>query len=169
MTNRTLEQLRAAHAWDCATATSKHIEVIAKKSSSRDPAKAKQEAKDHYESYVNEIKKLPARIRTNGLGPALAYLAAKGKLSDTKPEGRLYKNLASWLTRPADPRGPYAQDGKADITDTQLLHTIHEEDSRRYRWATTEALAYLVQLKLLADALQAVPDPAQAAAAETRP
>lgn len=68
--NQTLEQRRAAHAWQAVQAM-----------------KDRQGA----EKYREQAKKLPARIMTAGLGQALAFLAAKGYSSE------LLEDIGDWV------------------------------------------------------------------------
>lgn len=149
--NRSLKQLRLEHAWHCADA-------------------AKDELGDQYESYTNAVKNLPTQIRGNGLGQALAYLAAEGLDKDGEPknpEGHLYYHVESWLTdreeledpdEPEDtiiPEGSYADraDGENDDASTKLIYRIAQESSTRYRRGTSEALDYLAVLRFVSEAV----------------
>lgn len=147
MPNRTLKQLRLAHAWHCASS-------------------AKEELGGNYDDYVNAVKNLPAQIRGNGLGQALAHLVAE--CSDA-PEGHLYRHVESWLTDRAeledagaveeDSEGTYADrpDDEEDEAQTPLIYRITQSDSVRYRRGMAEALDYLSVLCDTAGAVKAGP------------
>jgi CRISPR-associated protein Cmr5 len=136
---RKLEQERAAHAYFCAS-----------------DAKAKLNEK--YKEYVGWVKKLPAMISTNGLGQAMAFLAAKAKTKNNAPntstvEGMVYVAIESWLIRSGK---PYSNplDDEVDVKPVwKLLYRIIHRDSVTYRYATAEAMAYLAWLKSLSDSL----------------
>jgi len=85
MSNRkTLEQKRAANAWDCVS------EV--------DPGKGKE--------YGSLARGLSAMIQTNGLGQTLAFLLAKAEGQNDKPQMTIYRHLAGWLSQRMDvPQG----------------------------------------------------------------
>jgi CRISPR-associated protein Cmr5 len=149
--HHTLEQLRAKAAWECATA-------------------AKSKNPRAYKEYVNQVKKLPSLIMTNGLGQTLAFLAAKAKTKEDertkqktidtgKTEGLLYTHIEGWLTRTSQEgepyRAPYSEALNGEGAEpARLLFRIARADSATYRRATTEALAFCSWLKSCADALQ---------------
>ncbi len=103
-------------------------------------------------------------IHTNGLGQALAFLAAKagtkaGGIDQENPHGVLYTQLEQWLTRTPEPDGPFRAPYTTSVPDengqpTRLIYRIACGDSATYRQATAETLAFLNWLKSLADALQ---------------
>lgn len=135
--NQTLDQRRAAHAWEAIRGLPKD--------SNGDYSK---EAKD----YAREARKLPARILTAGLGPALAFLLAKAKREkkDKKQETpkepileRLHKNLTAWVIKE---RGIQAK------VEGSLLESVIKGDSDFLMQATDEALAYLQWLVRFAEA-----------------
>lgn len=72
--NKTLDQKRAAHAWE-----------------SIRRLKVGDGYPDSAQEYGREAKKLPMRIMASGLGQALAFIRAK-KRADI-----LYENLNSWI------------------------------------------------------------------------
>lgn len=103
-------------------------------------------------------------IHTNGLGQALAFLAAKagtkeGHVDRGTPHGLLYTQLEKWLTTIPEPgerfRAPYTAPVRDESNQpTRLIYRIACGDSATYRRATAETLAFLNWLKSLADALQ---------------
>jgi CRISPR-associated protein Cmr5 len=120
---QTLGQRRANHAW-------KAIEQV---------LKLKDGARKEYGTHA---KKLPLRIRTAGLGPALAFLLAKA--ADKKDHlKRLHGDLTDWAIKG---RGLPAKH------KDNLLQSIVDGDSDFLRRATDEALAYLEWLNRFAEA-----------------
>lgn len=119
---QTLDQRRAAHAWD----------VVQR-------AKRKQEPHRNQEpkKFGGQAKKLPMRIMAAGLGQALAFLKAK----DYAPG--LLAELSAWIGG----RIPSKQDESAE-----LLERIVKGDSDFLRRATDEVLAYLTWLNRFAEA-----------------
>ncbi len=112
----TLDQQRARHAW-------RVIEQVLQKD------KAAQK------DFGTQAKKLPARVLAAGLGPALAFLEAKGKTP------ALLEALADWMhaRRPA-------------TGERRLVVRVIEGDADFLRYATAECLAYLQWLVRFADA-----------------
>ncbi|GIW95029.1 MAG: hypothetical protein KatS3mg110_3070 [Pirellulaceae bacterium] len=122
-TRPTLQQRRAAHAWQA-------VEKLTKE---------KTEAKNEY---AREAKKLPARILASGLGPALAFLHAKG--TDKKPHLKaLLADLSDWVLkqRPIQGKDP-----------ASLMYSVVHGDSNFLRRATDEVLAYLEWLNRFLEA-----------------
>jgi CRISPR-associated protein Cmr5 len=93
-----------------------------------------------YQSYA---KDLPMRIKTNGLGSALAFIKAK----DARAYDLLYQDIGDWLT--TNERA-YLLDG-AEGDD--LVEQIVSLDSTAYRAVTREVLAYLSWLRRFAEGL----------------
>lgn len=93
----------------------------------------------HEGKYGSLARKFPVLVLTNGLGHALAFLRAKGK--DHHKE--LYRHFSEWVTWEVYDARPGTND---------LLEKIIEDDSGAYRRATTEALAFAVWIKRLAEA-----------------
>jgi CRISPR-associated protein Cmr5 len=121
---KTLDQERAAYAWDC-------IQAIVKlqQSGNEKDQKAARE-------FGIQLKKLPTRILAAGLGQALAFLHAKGYAP------KLVENLDNWLARRRAPDG----------AEASLLVRIIKGDADFQRYATAEVLAYLLWLVRFADA-----------------
>ena len=145
MPHRTLQQLRTEHAWRCAT-------------------RAKKQMAGEYDSYVNAVKNLPAQITANGLGQALAYLAAEGLAENgepSDPEGYLYKHVESWLTDREELGDTKVSDGayaeqpaeERSTASTKLIYRIAQGSSTRYRRGTSEALDYLAVLRFASEAV----------------
>lgn len=149
----TLEQKRAAKAWYQVNAVPKDVQ----------------------KDYRSLVRKLPAMIRMNGLGQALAFLLAQEKKTAKEirqfnigqsgkeklgADGLLYKHLEEWLIgeepESSTVAGTPAQGYKADLpwpsTNTTLMENVLRSDSTIYRLATAEALAYLGWLKRFAEA-----------------
>ncbi|MCG3153408.1 MAG: hypothetical protein GEEBNDBF_02721 [bacterium] len=118
--NATLDQRRAAHAW----------ETVATVAEAKGAADAKEKFKIH-------AKKLPARIVTSGLGPALAFLKAK------KYAPELLTGLNTWIDK---------QIPAKDKREIDLLQRVIHGDSDFLRRATEEVLLYLQWLNRFADA-----------------
>jgi len=125
MKKATQEQLRARHAW----------KVI-------EEAKRSKESED----FAREVKRLPIRVRTAGLGQALRFVYAKSKEGDYR--SRLLVALGKWLLeeRRLAPRPEGANDCSA------LLLAIIENDTNLLRQATEEALLYLQWLTRFCEA-----------------
>ena len=125
----TLDQKRALHAW-------KAVER----------ARERQDAAD----YAREAKRLPVRIRTSGLGQALAFLSAKASAGKGDGDARsvLLGDLDSWLLKERK-LGVSVREGAGPQT---LIEHIINGDSRLLRRATEEALSYLQWLTRFAEA-----------------
>jgi CRISPR type III-B/RAMP module-associated protein Cmr5 len=114
---------------------------------------------------------LPSLIQANGLGATLAFLASKSaKEKDSggeargekapvrnleKAEGRLFEDLAAWLTRAEWPSGPYCRKLQEEESSGRLvlLRRLTTNDAQTYRRATVETLALASWLKRLSAAL----------------
>lgn len=118
----TLDQRRAKHAWDVVQ-------------------RAKELPDHERKDFGRQAKKLPIRIRTAGLGHALAFLKAKEKAN------ALYRGLSAWVLQE-----------RLRLKETSLLRSIIDGDSDRLRRATDESLAYLQWLNRFAEAEGLVTD-----------
>lgn len=108
--------------------------------------RAVESAKD-CEGYQQEVDALPAMIRINGLGQAVATLLANANGVETnksKACKQLVTNLTGWLCDEC-PISPYR-------SDWALIKNIVEGHQKDYARAQAEALAYLVWLKKFARA-----------------
>ncbi len=118
----TLDQKRAAHAWEAVR-------------------QAKQQQGEHRgqapKKFGGQAKKLPVRIIASGLGQALAFLKAK------RYAPGLVASLSSWIASCIPPHEGESRD---------LLERIIAGDSDFLRRATDEVLAYLQWLTRFADA-----------------
>jgi CRISPR-associated protein Cmr5 len=85
--------------------------------------------------YKTLVSSASADIQTNGLGQTVAFWRSKGK----SHHEILYRHLSEWVMQEMDVQG-------------DLMHWITQTDSRRYRQATVEALAFLGWLKRFAQA-----------------
>jgi CRISPR-associated protein Cmr5 len=121
--NKTLDQRRAAHAWE----TVKAALLLS-------PEKQKK--------FSGQAKKFPARIMASGLGQALAFLKAKGYA----PE--LLQATGDWvLDKRQNPASKQAKPA-----DDSLLKRIVDGDSDFLRRATDEFLAYITWINRFAEA-----------------
>lgn len=119
---KTLDQRRAAHAW----------QVIEQVKSLDEKAR---------KEFAIQVKRLSARILTSGLGQTLVFLKAKDY---AKP---LRQALSDWiLVKRHDPSGDAPEN--AD----ELLNAIVNGTAEFLRLATDEALAYASWLARFADA-----------------
>lgn len=125
----TLDQRRARHAWQAV----EHAGRLKKKDA---------------DDFAREAKRLPVRIKTAGLGQALAFLNAKAKSDTSTGGGRLLKELGEWLLakRCLAPRPQNANDCNA------MTQAIMRGDSKLLRRATEEALLYLQWLTRFSEA-----------------
>lgn len=124
MDMRTLEQRRAEKAWEC----------IGQVSASQQ------------EEYRTRAKKLPAMLKTNGLGQTLAFLISKGGVDKT-----LYDHLSQWLTDETNSPLRWVDSVNQPLTE-ELMVRVQKTTSLVYRQATEEALAFMGWLKRFAAA-----------------
>jgi len=96
-----------------------------------------------FAKYKVEAKKLPTRIVTSGLGPAIAFLNAKEKIPVN-----LAISLGDWVL---DKRRNANSDRPEPAKD-DLLKSIIGGDSESLRSATNECLAYLQWLNRFVEA-----------------
>ena len=129
MSNRaTLDQLRAKHAW-------KSIERIQGKADSIG------------EEYAREVKRLPIRIRTSGLGQALGFLYAKSNgSSDAK--ALLLIDLSKWILN----ERKFTDQIQNPPPSNAILTAIIKGDAEILRRITDEVLRYLQWLGRFAEA-----------------
>lgn len=109
------------------------------------------EGKAFAESYQRYAKSLPMRIKTNGLGAALAFVQAKasddGKEADAY--GQLYSDLSDWIH---DEKRSYLLE-PARTTSEDFIEQVVSLDSTNYRAVTREVLEYLSWLRRFAEGL----------------
>ncbi len=125
----TLDQRRAQHAW---------------KAVERADQLQPKDAKD----FAREAKRLPIRIKTAGLGQALAFLKAKSDKDGADYRSQLLKELGDWLLkeRGLAPRPKGSDDRNA------VIQAIICGDATLLRRATEEALFYLQWLTRFSEA-----------------
>jgi len=135
----TLDQRRARHAWE---------------------SWAKVTASER-ENFLKEVRALPIRILTAGLGHAVLFSQAK----DRDKSGKVLRSLEDWLlverrlsalTGSSGPDQPPSTRRASGQHPTQpggqLMQDICEGDASFLRLATAEALVYLKWLSRFADA-----------------
>lgn len=129
---RTLEQERAAFAWDCIQNIKKEIFVGDQKKQ---------------ENYSSLARKAPADIQTNGLGQTIAFWRAKGsdkgKPDPKTPDYHILQHVTGWLNSKKS-----MNLGKPDLVEW----VSKEAQTADYRRATTETIAFLVWLKRFSEA-----------------
>jgi len=98
---------------------------------------SKLEKKKEYRAHV---RKLPALIRSNGLGATMAFIASKK--GDNPAWGLIYEQVGEWLRR----------QGLAGA-DRPLEEQVVSLDSATYRMVTSEVLGFFRWLSRFAEAL----------------
>lgn len=120
---QTLQQKRAAHAWDCIEKVPTGIQ----------------------KKYGSLVRGLPALVQSDGLGQMLAFLKAvdgRSKNKGNTPEIESYRHISAWASHKDS-----ALDAQGD-----LLEWLLKQSTTEYRRATAETLAYLSWLKRFAEA-----------------
>ena len=117
----TLDQRRAQHAWQ-AVKEAKDLDDNSKK------------------DFARETKRLPIRIKTSGLGQALAFLCAKG-------HNQLLLKLGDWILTKRQLAPP-----PDNLNKNSLIQIIIKGDADLLRRATEEALLYLQWLTRFSEA-----------------
>ena len=123
----TLDQSRAQHAW----------QAVESASALNDNAK---------KDFAREAKRLPVRIKTAGLGQALALLNAKAKDGDVR--SLVLIDLGDWLLK----ERRFASPPKGADERNAVIRTIIAGDADLLRRATEEALLYLQWLTRFSEA-----------------
>lgn len=98
---------------------------------------------DHQKEVRQHLNNLPALIRMNGLGQALAFFRMKGK--DTAHD-TIYRMVGTWLC-------DTPSKGRIFSESADVLSAITQSDMAHYMAAQNEALALLQWLKKFAVAL----------------
>ena len=129
---RTLEQERAAFAWNCIQKIKDEIFVGDQKKQ---------------ENYSSLVRKAPADIQTNGLGQIIAFWRAKGsgkgKPDVETPDYQILQHVSGWLNSKES----------MNLAKPDLVEWVSKEAKvADYRRATTETIAFLVWLKRFAEA-----------------
>ena len=127
MRRPTLDQLRAQAAWNAV-------------------AHVRQMKEDVREDYLRETKRLCVRIRTAGLGQALAFLYAKK--SDNDAKSQILRHLSTWLMQERNLgkwRSEYTE-------ENAVICAILNGDANFLRRTTEEAQHYLLWLTRFAQA-----------------
>lgn len=132
---RTLDQQRAAFAWECVTMRS---------------------AGKHWKEYRNLAKGAPALIMNSGLMPTLAFYQGKGKESDQAPWLLLDDVMRGLFTR--------LENKKLDADKGRplfgaFIKSLQSENSHTYQRATDETLEILKWIRQFVDAVDQRPAP----------
>lgn len=101
--------------------------------------------KDIAKYYKSYVKRIPAMIKNNGLGPAIAFIYSKGKDAD-KRDKKAYFNLYNHIESRLKEIELLEENDK-------LIETILEVDSLKYREITIEVLALFNWLRRIADGM----------------
>lgn len=102
-------------------------------------SEVKNQSQEDQKKHAALARRLPALIRSSGLGQTLAFLRAKkGKEHDW-----IRNHLSAWVLSQLPQKSSHG-----DLLDWILQK---ETDQRSYRYATQEALAYLQWLKRFAE------------------
>lgn len=117
----TTQQKRAKHAWDTVVAARKGYRG------------------EKWDEFDGHVKSIGPRIVIAGLGPAMAFVAAKAKDGS---DFLLLKHLSEWLLRNVDPQATYR------ILQQKIMSGTSDE---LRRW-TAEALEWLVWVKRFCEA-----------------
>jgi len=129
MNKATQEQLRARHAWN----------VFDKACNQR--------SKDFAGDFAAEVKRLPIRIRTGGLGQAIRFVLAKSKNDDHR--SYLLIALGEWLLKE---QKLDTRHRNGSIDGSALILAIINNDANFLRRATEESLLYLQWLTRFCEA-----------------
>ncbi len=127
MKGPTLDQLRAQAAWNAV----EHV---------------RQMKENIQQDYLRESRRLSVRIRTAGLGQALAFLYAKRSGDDAK--SRILSHLSSWLLR----KRKLAKWRTEYTKENAVIRAVLEGDADLLRRATEEAQLYLMWITRFAQA-----------------
>lgn len=163
MKRQTIEQERAASAWEKVSKAHQQALDDSKRALQHSDASRKKEFEDKVRDleknpdkfkkiYSGLARSLPALVQTDGLGQALAFLCAKGQKKVWEAHTRIYEHVSQWVI---------AQLGKRNLNlegRKDLLEVICHLDSRIYRMAVVESLAYLRWLKRFAEAELPAPE-----------
>lgn len=122
----TMEQRRAAHAWQCATAAKQSLE--------------RGDSKDAFKDYVNAAKGMPALIMNSGLMQVMAYNQGKKEERYKLLSGHLRDWLHKALGTPRD-------------FEAFMQHLLQAKP-REFQAITAEAFAWLKWLRQMAPAIK---------------
>lgn len=100
--------------------------------------KVKDENKKIAKEYKSYARRIPMMIKNNGLGPAMAFVCAKGEVyaNGNNAYTILYKNIEDWLK-------------KRELlpSEEKLIEYILTIDSSKYREISNEVLAFFTWLR----------------------
>ena len=97
-------------------------------------------------NYAIQVRKLPARIQTNGLGQTLAFLYSKGKHQGDKGETVLLLHLGERIK-------PLLQSDRDLSQVDQIMKALVDMTPDEYRRCTHELMVSAEWLKRFADGL----------------
>lgn len=112
------------------------------------------------EDYASTIEEVPILIRTVGLGPAIAFLAARNKNGGHEGSERIAEAISKWILEGFEESPLKVAGGQVGVG--RLLDEIAQATPRQYRLAQSEAIEFSVWLKRLSQALLKSPDRAEA-------
>ena len=123
---QTMEQRRAAHAWQCATEARQRLE--------------RGDSKDRFKDYVNAAKGMPALIMNSGLMQVMAYNQGKKE----ERYGLLSGHLRDWLNEAL--KTPDDFEG--------FMQYLMQAEPQEFQTITGEAYAWLRWLRQMAPAIE---------------
>jgi CRISPR-associated protein Cmr5 len=94
----------------------------------------KKKSPKRQKEYKSWVKKMPAMIKTNGLGQTLAFYETHNE--------QIYKDLAEWLHT------------EKFIDSQNLIQELLKKESPEYRQITNEVMAILLWLRRFVDTIK---------------
>ncbi len=135
------EQARAKQAWD----DIENIDRIEKYQNSDGKTRDDKAEIKFKKEYGSLARGMPAMIQMNGLGQSLAYLLAKSKGYNDKYYIFLYRHIALWLKNTI-----HELKNEEDLKI--ILPILVELPSKKFMYATREAIAFSIWLRRFAEA-----------------
>ncbi|MCU0836318.1 MAG: type III-B CRISPR module-associated protein Cmr5 [Chromatiaceae bacterium] len=129
---RTLDQRRAAFAWDCVTDRNKKLKG------------------EQWKKYRDLAKGAPGLIMNSGLMPTLAFYEGKGKDGDRTPWMLLDDVMRGLFDRL---NGKHLEADKGRPLFDVFMRSLHQGSSQDYLRATDEALEILKWIRQFVDAV----------------
>ena len=101
--------------------------------------------------YSSHVKKIPMLIKTNGLGPAFAFIFSKGKVDSNKDGDKAY-NLIYVQTKEWIEKNPVITYDKE--AEDSFMEYIVSLPSDKYKNLTVEIIAFLNWVRRFADGME---------------